>query len=117
MSDFNKCHCRNVGIGEFTNQACMEFPFDYNSRIYSRKRGDIVCIDTCIATEIGYLWRHGVLTINSCCGHQRYSSTVIVAKTSEKKMDDLGYKSFINKCGVKCYQLETGTNGKENGDA
>ena len=88
------CHCNNVDFGSYDNTVGMKSPFD-----------DWVSIDTCIATDIGRLWHNGVRTINSCCGHQKLEPSVIVSKDSYKKMDDLGYQSFINEFGAKIYYL------------
>jgi hypothetical protein len=82
---FGKCHCKNVDFGSYDNQVSMKNPFGV------RKDG-WVCIDVCIASEIGYLWNQGIETFNSCCGHQKLEPSVIVSEDCIKKMYELGYK-------------------------
>lgn len=53
---------------------------------------DTVSIDPCIVEEIEMLWRNGVRTINSCCGHGKLRASVIVENSSEQTMIELGYE-------------------------
>ena len=69
----------------------MILPFDIDDCITTKKKGVTICIDTCIASEIGYLWHQGVETLNSCCGHMKEDPTVIVTKESIPIMEKLGY--------------------------
>lgn len=78
------CHCENVDFGTYKNTVSMKEPYTE----------EIVCIDTCIATAIGYLWKQGVKTRNSCCGHQKILPTVVVAEESIEKMRELGFNNF-----------------------
>lgn len=86
IANLKICHCENVDFGSYSNQVLMRTPL-----------GELVGIDTCIATEIGYLWHQGVETLNSCCGHGKLLSTVVVAKESVERMKDLGYKNWGEK--------------------
>jgi hypothetical protein len=36
-----------------------------------------VCVDHCIAPVVQALWRAGVLTLNSCCGHNAEAPSII----------------------------------------
>lgn len=67
------------------------------SHLYEKMGSKIVTIDTCIATEIGYLWHQDVVTLNSCCGHQKMSPSVVVAEESVGKMHQLGYQLYTDK--------------------
>ena len=82
------CHCENVEFGNYDNQITMRLKFE----------DKLVCIDTCIATEIGYLWHKGIKTLNSCCGHRKLPATVIVDEASIEQMKKLGYKNANIKC-------------------
>ena len=76
------CHCENVDFGTYKNTVSMK-----------TLSGKWVSIDTCIATEIGYLWHQGVETLNSCCGHKKIPPGVVVSTQSIEKMKKLGYKT------------------------
>lgn len=39
-----------------------------------------LCIDSCIAEEIQNLWRAGIWTLNSCCGHRNEPPAVILGE-------------------------------------
>ena len=93
---FGICHCNNVDFGTYENQVVMRHP-----------SGKLVGIDTCIATEIGWLWHKGVNTLNSCCGHKKLPATVIVHPDDYDKMDELGYKFDITPSGRREYFLKT----------
>lgn len=56
-----------------------------------------VCIDACLATEIGWLWLKGVKTIESCCGHGKDEGYIAVQADSIPKMKELGYKGLEGK--------------------
>lgn len=98
---FGECHCENIEFGTYDNQVIMRHP-----------GGKLVGIDTCIATEIGWLWHQGINTLNSCCGHKKLLPTVIVHSDDYEKMDNLGYKFDIAPSGCREYFLRT-KGGKE----
>lgn len=99
---FGECHCVDVEFGTYDNQVVMEHPVS----------GKLVGIDTCIATEIGWLWHQEINTLNSCCGHGKIPPTVIVDKKDYGKMDDLGYEFAMAPSGYREYFLKT-KGGKE----
>ena len=87
-----KCHCINIDFGTYNNTVGMILPYDIDDCLMSKKKGHTIYIDTCIASEIGYLWHQGVETLNSCCGHNKGEPTVIVKKESIPIMERLGYE-------------------------
>ena len=87
-----ECHCKNVNFGSWDNTVVMIAPFDIYTMLGEKKPTNNVVIDTCIATVIGYLWHQDIETLNSCCGHNKLSSHVIVKEKSVDKMLELGYK-------------------------
>lgn len=54
------CRCKNIEMGSFDNQIRLITP-----------EGKNVGIDRCIAEEIKELWKSGIRTIASCCGHNK----------------------------------------------
>lgn len=99
---FNECFCKDVEFGTYTNTVSMKAPFPLENR-----EDGWVGIDSCIASEIAWLWKNGVRTLNSCCGHRKTHSWVIVSKESEGFMDEY-YESFIAPSGRNSYLLKTG---------
>lgn len=85
------CKCKNVDFGSYKNTVGMILPYDIDDCLTSKKKGAAIYIDTCIASEIGYLWHQGVETLNSCCGHNKMEPTVIITKESISVMEKLGY--------------------------
>ena len=76
------CFCKGVRIQMYDNTVAMN-PF------WRRKP---VCIDCCLACEIAWLWKHGVITSGSCCGHGIMAAMINVQDESIKKMEELGYE-------------------------
>jgi hypothetical protein len=77
------CSCVGVEFGTYDTAIPMRMA-----------NGRMVAIDVCIATEIGRLWMHGVVTMGSCCGHGQMQPTVVVARESIPKMRELGYENW-----------------------
>ena len=99
---FDECFCNDVEFQTYENTISMKAPFPLPNR-----EDGWVGIDTCIATEIGWLWKNDIKTINSCCGHGKKHSWVIVNKESEPFMDK-HYESYKAPSGMNCYLLKTG---------
>lgn len=93
-----ECHCVDVDFGTYKNTVSMKSPFE-------PRNDGWVCIDTCIATEIGKLWHKGVETINSCCGHGKTKPSVIVVRDHEHIMTRLGYYHEVLPNGLKMFLL------------
>lgn len=104
------CHCVGVAMGSYDNTVSMRTPFDLNHRT-----DHWVTIDTCIATEIGWLWHQGVVTLNSCCGHGKLPASVIVAEEHYDLMDALGYEWELAPSGRRAHQLTSPTDTGDNG--
>jgi len=103
----SQCFCEDVDYQTYKHVVAMKAPFEV-----SWKTGDnTVPIDVCIATEIAELWHKGVETINSCCGHNKSDSNVIVDEENLRKMKELAYKKYyLAPSGLPCVSLNTGTN-------
>ena len=108
---WDECHCNDVEFQSYDNQVVMKAPFDLNHR-----DDHLVSIDTCIATEIGYLWNNGIKTLNSCCGHQKVDASAIIDPGSYDAIEELGYKDFgTAQSGLRAYVLKTGHHTDEQG--
>lgn len=97
-----KCHCVDVDFGTYKNTVQMKAPFyvkGCDGKI--KAHSPWVCIDTCIATAIGFLWHQGIITLNSCCGHGKISASVIVDDDSVQDMIDMGYEFNTLKNNLK----------------
>lgn len=104
---WDECHCEDVEYQTYSNTVGMKAPFDL-----SHRDDGWVTIDTCIATEIGYLWNNGVITLGSCCGHQKTDANVVVHPESYKAMEEIGYSDYADAPnGVRIYLLKTGHSG------
>jgi hypothetical protein len=81
------CLCKNVEFGSYD----VAIPLWYNGR----KR--VADIDVCISLEILDLWNKGIITIESCCGHNKQSGYIAVDKCCINQMLELGYKQITGK--------------------
>lgn len=106
--DPTNCFCHDVGFGEYSHQVVMRLPFDNVDMLGEAKSSD-VCIDVCLASEIAELWHLGIMTTNSCCGHQKIRGTVIVAHEHEDRMRGLGYTEEVAPSGRVAFHTKTGT--------
>lgn len=80
-------------FGIYDSMVTVKMPshlFKSNGGFYVEKR---MCdIDRCLVDEIQDLWRRGVVTTGSCCGHGINLGMINVAETSVDLMLGLGYK-------------------------
>lgn len=58
------CDCRSTNMNIGSVPECVLDP-----RLYFRKATRTVSIDACIADQIEWLWKNGIFTRGSCCGH------------------------------------------------
>ena len=92
------CDCVNVAVGSYGNQVMVPRPI----HMRGRKEGtesDIICIDTCLANEIMYLWKMGVTTTGCCCGHKKFEGYIGVIDSDGPLMETLGYKVNLMAAG------------------
>lgn len=93
------CQCKAIPFQTYLNTVGMRPPT--GSRMFTHlkhfgrqtENQYIVTIDSCIASEIAWLWHHEVITLNSCCGHNQATPWVIVHSRSVDQMKRLGYES------------------------
>lgn len=96
------CFCENIDFGTYKHTVGMKCP-------HIKRNDGWVCIDICISQEIAELWYKGVKTLNSCCGHQKLLSSVIVAPESYGTMQTLGYSEGTAQSGLPEFYLNSGT--------
>ncbi|UTU09683.1 hypothetical protein CcrBL47_gp398 [Caulobacter phage BL47] len=75
------CGCVNVEMGSYANQEARVAP-----------GGGLVGIDRCLLDEVEMLWRLGIVTVESCCGHNVAAPYIAVAQGHEPLMRALGYQ-------------------------
>lgn len=80
------CKCVNVGFGDYSNMEIIEF------------NGKRIQVDSCLVEEIKGLLEIGVVTLASCCGHNKGVGNIAVDEKSIKIMESLGYERFYNPC-------------------
>lgn len=93
------CECENIEVGSYGNQVTLEAP-EWSSK-------EEICIDACLDVEIQGLWDRGIQTTGCCCGHNKLQPYICVKDEFIDNMENLGYDSFINKFGVKCFIPKT----------
>jgi len=72
MSD-KKCDCRSYNLTVGSTPEVILMPPDW-----SDKQDVGICVDACIADVVQEIWRIGLITLGSCCGHNRYSPSIII---------------------------------------
>lgn len=86
------CDCKNIDLG--TYEAAVDIWPPWESKKF-------ISVDVCIIEEVIFLWSKGVVTTNSCCGHNKVQGSVCVSDDSIPIMQKLGYEqgeqSFIFK--------------------
>lgn len=82
------CYCKDVGFGSYD----VAIPVWYDR--FKR----VVGIDYCIVLEVIALWQHDIITIESCCGHNKQFGYIAVDDICVDKMKQLGYEEFKPNC-------------------
>lgn len=67
------CHSYNAGWGTIP-EVQVEAPGDWKM---------MICLDACIAETIQELWKRGVMTEGSCCGHGKIKPSVVVSQDAD----------------------------------
>lgn len=81
----NELVCEHSKLGSY--QCSIKLPFSSN----------VPFCDFCLEEELYNLWKTGIHTVSSCCGHGRVPPYIQVLKgDSVKKMKELGYIKIEN---------------------
>ncbi|WP_195966823.1 hypothetical protein [Clostridium sp. 1001283B150210_160208_E6] len=91
------CQCVNVTFGDHTNTVRLKTPQIYKDR-FPKKQSEYTFMDKCIADEVQYLWSLGIVTMASCCGHNKSDGDIAVCDEFIPKMKELGYEVMFNPC-------------------
>lgn len=85
------CTCVDVEFGSY--DAAVEVsspPHLVSSGCYTIR--DTICIDLCILPEVQLLWKAGIRTTGSCCGHGKITGTITTVDDDWPAMDAMGYQ-------------------------
>jgi hypothetical protein len=75
-----RCSCVDIPMGSYARSVEVVGP-----------DGALVHCDACMVPELSDLWRRGIRTIASCCGHNRVLGFVAVRAEHDAQMVALGY--------------------------
>ena len=78
------CNCKNVNFGTFGQP-------NQNRTAVMTCLGKMQEIDNCILDELKHLWEYHIITLASCCGHNKVNGSIIVDESSVEVMKQLGY--------------------------
>ena len=79
-----KCKCISYNQPEdWQKETILNPPFQEKS----------VCVDYCIADVIQLLWKKGIHTLGSCCGHNEVNPSIIV---SDNKLLSIQIEEIIS---------------------
>jgi hypothetical protein len=86
------CECKDVDFESCKSAVWVLNPF--KPRFPKSK----TTINICILPEVVCLWNQGIQTIESCCGHNKTHSYVVVVDRCISMMKNLGYIEFKSNC-------------------
>jgi len=75
-----KCKSYNKGWGE-EESIILNLP----DNMLTYKENRTVCIDKCIAHVVKHLWKNNIITLGSCCGHNRMLPGLIIENGYKKE--------------------------------
>lgn len=78
------CDCKsyNLEVGNTPERIINPRPF-FPERLEIKES---VCVDECIADQVMKLWKAGIWTLGSCCGHNGLVSRSILVDRSDRDM-------------------------------
>ena len=99
--------CCKIGI--YKCSVSIEIPNHMKDYKYNRIKAGLsskINIDECILKEIKYLWKNGIKTYGSCCGHGIKHSWVNVDESDFVNIENLGYEKLYNNENNFTYKLK-----------
>lgn len=66
-------------------------------------------VDECIGKEVEDLVIQGVVTVGSCCGHERWNAHILTPYSEKDKLEKLGYQTKVYNDFYLWTNLKTGT--------
>ena len=92
------CNCIDIEVGTYKNTTVLPYHhtmFEYrDNRIKAGLPGNGITVDTCLKSEILYLWRSGIRTHGCCCGHNKFGGYINIDEEDVPKAAKLGYKLY-----------------------
>ena len=64
-----------------------------------------ICVDACISDAVQYLWKNGVWTLSSCCGHGDLSKRSVIVDWSDKRKTQELLADFDRSIRVGSWEL------------
>lgn len=89
------CLCKNTGRGDYDKTTRLEIPKELN--LYKERTH--ISVDTCMVSEILYLWENGIGTYGCCCGHNTQLPMINIREEDLEKVKEMGYIVQTNFCG------------------
>ena len=82
----HNCDCTPDTMGTYTHHISVVTPW-----------GKTVSVDACMVPELAALWRAGIRTVASCCGHKMPGSppSICAHPDDVAKLDALGYERHV----------------------
>lgn len=93
----SRCTCQGVEFGSYDAAVLVPMPDcmrGYRDRRVAAGLSPNLAIDACILGELQELWRRGVRTTGSCCGHGKTFGFVSVVRADAEIMRTLGYREL-----------------------
>lgn len=92
------CRCKDIEFGSY--DACVTVVLPWAG---AKVRG----IDACMVPEVAELWRQGIRTVESCCGHNQKHGYVAVEDEFFHQMIALGYAPDLRSGGYAVFLSKT----------
>jgi hypothetical protein len=93
MKECKSCHGTKKDFGTYNNKEKLTIPYEWETSKQSRE----IMVDSCMVTEIKWLWNNGIRTIECCCGHGVNNGYICVDDPFVEKMELLGYQNLKEK--------------------
>ncbi len=92
------CNCIDIDMGSYDNQIILGYyPV---MRDYKRQREiaelstNGICVDRCISEQVIELWKAGIRTYGSCCGHNKIEGFINVDVDDFENALSLGWEKY-----------------------
>ena len=83
------CDCKSYNKDEgVTPEKILTPPPEFGFTYPDGEPRKTICVDACIAAVIEHLWSEGVVTVNSCCGHNTEKPSLILQDGCSKATAD-----------------------------
>lgn len=81
MREVCNCYSYNWCVGE-TPEVVLKVP--QFLKPYIGKERETICVDACIENDILLLWEKEIVTLNSCCGHNRIEASLVLQENANE---------------------------------